>query len=262
MNIFALLLTLDVGLFILLGSYIGFNYKDNKKFTDFSISIAFGVIISLILFEILPETFEILNGEVGIIRTIFAIIILILIGITALKILDLFIPHHEHEVHHSHKHKSDKCHNEHLFHIGIISSIGVIAHNLIEGMSLYLVSSTGLISGLLLCIGIGLHNIPMGLIITSTLISANYSKNRILKISLIVSLSTFIGGFIMFILGGVNELVEGILLGLTLGMLIYISIFELFHQIYHMKNKKLAITGIIIGIILLVVSIILGHSFH
>ena len=66
----------------------------------------------------------------------------------------------------------------------------------------------------------------------------------------------------MFILGGVNELVEGILLGLTLGMLIYISIFELFHQIYHMKNKKLAITGIIIGVILLVVSIFLGHTIH
>ena len=37
MNLVALLLTLVVGLFILVGSYIGLNYKDNKKFTDFSI---------------------------------------------------------------------------------------------------------------------------------------------------------------------------------------------------------------------------------
>ena len=83
-----------------------------------------------------------------------------------------------------------------------------------------------------------------------------------MKISLIVSLATFIGGLFMFILGGVNELIEGILLGLTLGMLIYISIFELFHQIYHMKNKKIAITGIVIGIILLLVSVLLGHIVH
>jgi len=225
MNFVALLLTLVVGMFILLGSFIGLNYKDNRKFTDFSISVAFGVIISLILFEILPETFEVLNGEIGIVRTIFVIIILSLIGITLLKLLDLFVPHHEHEAHHKHQHSGDKCHNDHLYHIGIMSSIGVIAHNIIEGMSLYLVSSTSLISGILLCVGIGLHNIPMGLVISSTLTSSNFSKNKILKISLIVSISTFIGGLLMFMIGGVSELIEGILLGLTLGMLIYICIF-------------------------------------
>lgn len=262
MNFLALLLTLLVGLFILVGSFIGLNYKNNKKITNFSISVAFGVIISLILLEILPETFEVLNEQVGIIRSILAIIILSLIGIVALKILDLFVPHHEHDAHHKHKHNNDKCHNEHLFHIGIISSVAVIAHNLIEGMSLYLVSSTSLLSGILLCIGIGLHNIPMGLVISSTLTSSNFSKDKALKISLLVSLSTFVGGVFMFILGGVNELVEGILLGLTLGMLIYISIFELYHQIYHMKNKKIAITGIVIGIVLLLVSILLGHHVH
>ena len=260
MNFVALLLTLLVGLFILLGSFIGLNYKDNKRFTDFSISVAFGVIISLILFELLPETFEVLNGEIGVVRTIFVIIILSLIGITLLKLLDLFVPHHEHEVHHKHQHSSDKCHNDHLYHIGIMSSIGVIAHNIIEGMSLYLVSSTSLISGILLCIGIGLHNIPMGLVISSTLTSSNFSKNKVLKISLIVSIATFIGGILMFMIDGVNELVEGILLGLTLGMLIYISTFELFHQIYHMKNKKITITGIVVGIVLLVISILLGHT--
>lgn len=262
MNLVALVLTLLVGLFILLGSFIGLTYKNNKKFNDFSISIAFGVIISLILFELIPETYEILNVEIGSSRSIIVIIILSLIGIFTLKLLDLFVPHHEHEEHHNHKHSNEKCHNEHLYHIGIMSSIAIIFHNIIEGMSLYLVSSTSLISGILLCIGIGLHNIPMGLIISSTLSSSNYPKNKILKMSLIVSLATFIGGMFMFILGGVSELVEGILLGLTLGMLIYISIFELFHQLYHMKDKKIVITGIVIGIVLLLVSVFLGHSVH
>lgn len=260
MNFVALLLTLLVGLFILLGSFIGLNYKDNKNFTDFSISVAFGVIISLILFELLPETFEVLNNEIGIVRTIFVIIILSLIGVTILKLLDLFVPHHEHEAHHKHQHESDKCYNNHLYHIGIMSSVGVLVHNIIEGMSLYFISSTSLISGILFCIGVGLHNIPMGLVISSTLTSSNFSKNKILKISLIVSVSTFIGGFIMLIIGGVSGLVEGILLGLTLGMLIYISIFELFHQIYHMKNKKIVISGISMGVVLLIISLILGHS--
>ena len=122
MNFVALLLTLLVGLFILLGSFIGLNYKDNKRFTDFSISLAFGVIVSLIIYEIIPETYHILNEELSVLKSILCIIILALIGIFILKILDSFIPHHEHEAHHEHIHKTEDCHNEHLYHFGYHSS--------------------------------------------------------------------------------------------------------------------------------------------
>ena len=159
MNLIALLLTLIVGLFITLGNILGIVLKNNKKVTDLSISIAFGVIVSLIVLELIPESFELLESNLDIFRTIIAIILLILIGIVILKILDLFIPHHTHESHLVHGHKDNSSHNEHLYHIGIVSSIAVLIHNLIEGMSLYLVSSSNIVSGLLLCIGIGLHNI-------------------------------------------------------------------------------------------------------
>jgi ZIP family zinc transporter len=259
MNFLGLVLTLLVGLFILLGSVFASKFKNNKRFTDFSISLAFGVIIALILFEILPETYEVLRGELNLFRTISCIVILILIGIFLLKILDSFIPHHEHEAHHEHKHKNDACYNNHLTHIGLVSAAAVILHNIIEGMSLYLVTTNNLVSGLLMCIGIGLHNIPMGLVISSTLYTSNYSKKNIVIISLVVSISTFVGGLLMFIIGGVPTITEGILLGITLGMLIYISIFELLHQIYHMKNKKICNIGITFGFILLIMGILIKY---
>jgi ZIP family zinc transporter len=259
MKFLALLLTLLVGLFILLGNVFAKKCKDNKRFTDFSISLAFGVIIALIIFEITPEVYEILIGELSLVRTILCIVILVLIGIFILKILDSFIPHHEHEAHHSHKHKNDDCHNNHLNHIGLISASAVIIHNIIEGMSLYLVSSNDITSGLLMCIGIGLHNIPMGLVIASTLYNSNYSKKQTLIVSIVVSLSTFVGGLIMLILGGVPPLIEGILLGITLGMLIYISLFELLHQIYHMKYKKICNVGIGLGVFLLLLAMLIKH---
>lgn len=262
MNFIALLLTLLVGLFILLGSVIGIYYKNNTKATDFSIAMAFGVIICLIFFEILPETYEALTEEMGIVRIIATIIILCSIGIVFLKLLDLFIPHHLHEEHHTHKHKDEKCHNNHLFHIGVMSTVAIISHNIIEGMSLYLICKHSLISGILMFIGVGLHNVPMGLVIVSTLSSANYSKKNVLRISLATSLSTFFGGLIMLLLGTVSGKAEGILLGLTLGMLIYISVFELAHQIIHMKNKKIAISGILTGIFLLAISFILEIIIH
>lgn len=259
MNLVALILTILVGLFIFIGSLFGIYFKDNSKFTDFSISMAFGVIISLIIFEILPESYEILSEQVGVFRCVVLIVILSLIGFVILKILDLFVPHHEHEIHHQHKHNIEKCHNEHLYHIAIVSSVAIIIHNIIEGASLYLVTLGNVTAGLLLCIGIGLHNLPMGLVISSTLINSKYSNKKILNISLLISFSTFIGGIIMLILGSLNELVEGILLGITIGMLIYILIFELLHQIYHMKNKNIVKIGISMGVVLLIISVVLEH---
>ena len=72
-------------------------------------------------------------------------------------------------------------------------------------------------------------------------------------------LSTFVGGIIMFLLGSVPVITEGILLGITLGMLIYIAIFELFHQIHHMEYKKIPNVGIVMGIMLLVIALVIKH---
>lgn len=255
----SLMFTLFVGLFIVIGSLLGVYSRDNKRVTDMSVSIAFGVIIGLIVLEILPETYEILSGELGVFRGVLSIIILIILGIILLKMLDMFVPCHEHEEHHEHEHLNDDCHNDHLHHIGIVSSVAIVIHNLIEGAGLYLVAKGDLTSGLLLCFGVGLHNIPMGLVITTTLISSDVKNRTTFLILAVVTISTFVGGLIMSILGGVSELTEGLLLGLTLGMLIYISVFELSHQIYHMENKTLSRMCIMFGLAILISSVLIGH---
>jgi ZIP family zinc transporter len=129
-------------------------------------------------------------------------------------------------------------------------------------MAVYSLSTESFKTGLLIALGVGLHNIPMGLVIASTLITTRFSKRKMRNILIGVSLSTFVGGLIMFILGGVNELAEGILLGLTLGMLMYIAIFELGHQIYHMKDNKTKIFGISIGVLLLIIGVIIEQITH
>ncbi len=255
----SLMFTLFVGLFIVIGSLLGVYSRDNKRVTDMSVSIAFGVIVGLIVLEILPETYEILSKELGVFRGVLSIIILIILGVILLKMLDMFVPCHEHEEHHDHEHINDDCHNNHLHHIGIVSSVAIVIHNLIEGAGLYLVAKGDLTSGLLLCFGVGLHNIPMGLVITTTLISSDVKKQTTFLIIAGVTISTFVGGLIMSILGGVSELTEGLLLGLTLGMLVYISVFELSHQIYHMENKTLSRMCIMFGLAILISSVLIGH---
>ncbi len=252
----ALLITLLVGLFILVGTILGSILKNNKKFIDISIGLALGVMILLLILDIVPEAYELLNDSFN--HQLLAFIILLISGIVGffgLKILDHFVPHHEHEALHHHQHKNDKCHNEHLEHVGILASIAVIIHNIIEGMTLYVTTVQDFKSGLLLCIAIGLHNIPLGIIISTTL----QNKKEMIINSIILSLSTFVGGLIVFLVSDiVNNSVVGILLSITFGMLAYIIILELLPQIIYNKNKKDNFIGIILGILIIIVSSLLG----
>lgn len=248
-----LLFTFGLGLFILVGAIIVFVTKNNDKFVSFSISIAFGVMAALIIGELIPETLELMQTKYDLSKSIVMMFICILIGISVLKLLDLFIPDH---------HADDgveKEHHDHLAHIGFVSSVALVLHNIIEGMAIYSTVTTSLQLGLLVSIGVGLHNIPLGMVITSTFYKANNDKKKTLLIVLGISLSTFLGGVLMYFLTGkvINDVVLAILLGITLGMLIYIVLFELLPQILNTKYKKTTMIGIVIGVLLLVASLFL-----
>ena len=110
---------------------------------------------------------------------------------------------------------------------------------------------------MILCIGVGLHNIPLGMVISAMFYDHNKNKAKTIFISFLISLSTFVGGFIMLLLSSViSELFLGVLLAVTLGMIIYISFFELFTHIVKDSNKKYSLVGIFIGILVILLSLI------
>lgn len=107
--------------------------------------------------------------------------------------------------------------------------------------------------GFLVALGVGLHNIPMGMIISSTL--ENENKKKKIVILLLVTLSTFFGGILMMLVSNIlSELLIGSLICITLGMLIYIMLFELIPHLLHSKNKLLSIIGILIGIAIMIIT--------
>ena len=248
-----LLTTFILGLFIIIGSVIVFIFKNNKKFINFSISLAFIVIIMLILLDLIPEVYEIFTENYDYKISIVAILLTTAAGMIILKLLDIFIPDHDHSCH------NKDCHDN-LIHIGVISSIALVLHNIVEGMAVYTATETSFKTGALIAIGVGLHNIPLGMIITSSLYDNNKNKKRTLIIVSLIALSTFAGGLTMALIGShINELVEGVILGITLGMLLYIAFFELLPKVIEMKSKKETITGLILGIILIIIVMLLGH---
>lgn len=236
----SLLITSLVGLFTLIGSVIVILTNNSKKVVDFSISIGFGVLSTLILIELLPESIELINTKYELLPSILIFALLITLGILALKLLDKFIPDHDH-------------HNKNnLIHIGLITSLALFIHNYLEGMAIYASINNSIKFGSLLGLGVALHNIPLGMSISSFF----YSKGKVktILLSLVVSLSTFLGGLTLVLFKDfiINDFVRGIILSITLGMLLYIVIFELLDHI--LENKKNSIVGIILGILILLVS--------
>ena len=125
-------------------------------------------------------------------------------------------------------------------------------------MAVYNTVNSSLDLGILLSLGVGLHNIPLGMAISSTFYTSLKNKKKTNLIIILISLSTFLGGLIMSIFNVTNEFIISILLSITIGMLIYINIIELLPRLIKYKNKKMVLISTLIGIILLFISIKLG----
>ena len=98
-----------------LGGIIGIFFKNpSNKILSFILSLASGLMIAIISFELLPEACNIAST--------FFVIIGIIIGIIAMIFCDVFV-----------KGKYIKKGNNSLLKTGIIVSIGLALHNIPEG---------------------------------------------------------------------------------------------------------------------------------
>ena len=106
-----LILTLLLGLFIIIGAFIVFIFKDKEKIVDFSIALAFSVIIMLLMIDIIPEAYEVIDTG-NILVNILILISGSSIGFLLLLLLDHFIPDHEDDL------TTDEDDSRNLNHIG------------------------------------------------------------------------------------------------------------------------------------------------
>jgi zinc transporter ZupT len=106
----------------------------------------------------------------------------------------------------------------------------------------------------MLSIGVGLHNIPLGMVITSSFYKNNNNKLVTTLILFGLSISTFLGGLIGYFIGFSEGSAMGIIYAITIGMLVYILVCELLPKIFESKNKLLCLIGFLLGIGLLIIS--------
>ncbi len=242
----ALLLTILVSGFFLIGIFLTYFFKNKSKLVLFTTGLTFIIMLDLIFFDLLPETFEIFQIKDNPF-SLLLIIIFTFLGFFILKVLDFFVPEH----HHTHQEKGDNEieHNNHLFHIGLITTISLILHNILEGISIYVTGLNNLKLGVLMAISVGIHNLPFGLEVAIVLSARKESKFFKLILLTVLTLSSFMGAFFLFLIQkDLNTLLEGILLSMTLGMILFIILSELLPEVNTNIDKKEVKYGLLIGL--------------
>lgn len=242
----ALLTNALAGLFFLVGSFLALFEKKKKGLIEFSIGLSFSVMVLLLAFDIVPEILELLEDKGTIFMYIF-----ITIGIVMLKLIDMLVPHHDHD-------EEIITHHRHLNHIGIISSLSLVVHNVIEGIGVYNIALHDFKAGILMAIGVGLHNIPFGIEITATLNETKKNKKVVFGNIVLLTLSTMLGGLIMMIFKSIDDFILGSLMSLTVGMIIYLVLFELLIELGASKNRKYSVAGLVTGVLFMLVVFIIG----
>lgn len=240
-----LFITFLAGLSVLLGALL-VRLTENKRESveHISLAMALSALLALLVFDIFPELTEITEKSglpLSLGMTAF--------GIVLLFVLDRFVPDHE---------DTEENHDAgNAVHIGLLSALALVVHNIVEGMSVYGILGNDLTDGIIFAIGISLHNIPMGMMIFSTM--ATQSKKEKTAVTLAVTLSTLFGGLIMFALSGhLPEAAVGALLSVACGMIIYITFLELLPHVIRTKGRLQSAVGIILGFGLVLASVLLG----
>lgn len=130
-----------------IGGIIGIIFKNtSNKFLGFILSLASGLMISIVCFDLIPEALEISSMLLVILGILFGVICMIICDIIVQKKFQT-------SVHYSKNTNS-------LLKIGIIVSIGLALHNFPEGLAIGSGFGASIKLGYSLAVAILLHDIP------------------------------------------------------------------------------------------------------
>ena len=234
----ALTLSLIAGLSTIIGSIFIF-FKKNKNVLLNSFAFAAGVMITVSLIDLIPESFSYLSTYYYPFPALLFVLICFVIGILISSFIDYYIPE-----------------NNPIYKIGIISLIAIIMHNIPEGMATFIASNTDIKLGITLTIAIALHNIPEGITIALPIFYSTKSRKRALLYTTIAGLSEFFGALItcIFLKDYITYKFMGYLLAIIAGIMIQISFYELLPEIWKARQKR-GILYFLLGSIIMFLSI-------
>lgn len=136
-----------------------------------------------------------------------------------------------------------------LLKTGIIIAIGLAVHNFPEGLAIGAGFEASNSLGFKLAIAIALHDVPEGISIALPLKNGGSSKLKSIIITTLSGLTTGLGAFFGAIVGNISPILIGISLAFASGAMLYIVSCELIPESKSIYKGRFASLGNILGIL-------------
>lgn len=257
--LFAFLLTLFAGLATGVGTIFAFNKKIKKEtLLSFALGLSAGVMIYVSFVEIFPKAFESLNQSYATNTAYLLTTISFFIGIGLIAFIDYIIPE-KNNPHELHDEKDEKGKKDSLMRLGVFSAIAIAVHNFPEGLATFIGALEDPALGISIAIAIAIHNIPEGIAVAVPIYHATNSKKKAVGLTLLSGLAEPLGAVVGFILlrSIFTDATFGFLFAAVAGIMVYISLDELLPSAEKYGKHHLSISGLILGMIIMAISLIL-----
>ena len=241
-NMYAFLLSSIAGFSTLIGFLFIFIKKDRDNVISKSLGFASGVMLTISVIDLIPNSFLLIIKQYNLIYTLFLIITAFLVGIIISGIIDRKVE------------KKSK-NGLKLYKLGIITMLVIMMHNIPEGIATFITTTNNAKLGVILTIAIALHNIPEGISISIPIYYSTNSKLKAFIYTFVSGMSEPIGAIIsyLFLSRFVNDTMLGFIYSIIAGMMINISINELYKEA-SIYNKKNTIIYFIVGSFIMILN--------
>jgi len=219
------------------------------------LSLAGGVMISIVLLELLPEAIEYSNMLVTVVGLVIgALMVLVLNNIMDMvtsksasksKLHDNYA-----ELFHSNEVIDSK---KNMLRSGMIMLFAIALHNIPEGLAMGAAGQHDAALGVTIAIMIALHNVPEGMAIAAPLISGGLSKIKTIVLLLLTGATTVVGAVAGVLVGGISDMALALSFSIAGGAMLYVVFGEILpHSIATDKDRVpavFALVGIIVGML-------------
>lgn len=144
--------------------------------------------------------------------------------------------------------------NNTLFKTGMIICVGLAVHNFPEGLAIGSGFDASATLGISLAIAIAIHDVPEGISIALPINNSGYGKFKAILLTALSGVTTGIGAFFGAIIGNISKELIGFSLAFAAGAMLYIVSCELIPESNKIYKGRFASFGNIIGITLGIVA--------
>ena len=137
-----------------------------------------------------------------------------------------------------------------LLKTGIIVSIGLAIHNFPEGLAIGSGFGASIKLGLSLAIAICLHDIPEGISMAVPMKNGGMKASKVIYYVVLSGVTTGIGAFFGAIIGSISEQIIAICLSFAAGAMLYIVSGELIPESNKLYHGRMGAIGNIVGFLL------------